>query len=41
MQLGLEVMLSGMEGGLVFRWQEKSWSKERVVLQTLTHQGHA
>ena len=26
---------------MVFRWQEKSWSKEHVVLQTLTHQGDA
>ena len=36
MQIGLEVRLPGM-GGMVFRWQEKSRSKEHVVLQTLTH----
>ena len=40
MQIGLEVRLSGM-GGMVFRWQEKSWSKEHVVFQPLTHQGPA
>ena len=40
MQMGLEVRLSGM-GGMVFRWQEKSWSMEHVVLQPLTHQGPA
>ena len=37
MQIGLEVRLSGM-GVMVFRWQEKSWSKEHVAFQTLTHQ---
>ena len=40
MQIWFEVKLSGM-GGMVFRWQEKSWSKEHVVLQPLTHQGPA
>ena len=40
MKIGLKVRLSAM-GGMVFRWQEKSWSKEHVVLQTLTHQGDA
>ena len=28
-------------GGMVFRWQEKSWSKEHVVLQPLIHWGPA
>ena len=40
MQIGLEVRLSGMRG-MVFRWQEKSWCKEHVVFQLLTHQGPA
>ena len=40
MQIGLEIRLSGI-GGMVFRWQEKSWSMEHVVLQPLTHQGPA
>ena len=40
MQIGLEIRLSGI-GGMVFRWQEKSRSKEHVVLQTLAHQGPA
>ena len=40
MQIVLEVRFSGM-GGMVFRWQEKSWSKEHVVFQPLTHQGPA
>ena len=37
-QIGLDVRLSGMRG-MVFRWQEKSWGKERVALQPLTHRG--
>ena len=37
MQLRLELRLSGM-AGMVFRWQEKSWNKEHVFLQNLTHQ---
>ena len=41
MQIVLEVSLSGMAGGMVFRWQHKSWRKEHVVLQPLTHRGPA
>ena len=40
MQIVLEIRLSGM-GGMVFRLQEKSWRKEHVVLQPLTHRGPA
>ena len=37
MQIGLEEGCQVWGWGMIFRWQEKSRSKEHVVLQTLTH----